>query len=660
MRKLYLLVLVTLPLAVVKAQCPAPTGHAYLDVNNVRMRMNTTGSDWWDDVAVAQYEIPAGSGVHCFYTGAFWIGGLDPVDGLHLAAVRFRQVGEDYWPGPLNTDGQIDSATCVDHDRIYKLNRWQVEEFIQRVDESGYVIPEDILEWPAEGNIFTDVNAKAPFIDVNGNGIYEPTFGDYPAFAINEPTDMDFHLLGDQCLWWVQNDMGNLHTETGGEPLGVEIQSMAYAYATCNELNDQTFYRKKVINKSTVDYHDTYTGVWVDADVGYAQDDYVQCHVMKNLGFAYNGFAIDGTGGPYQYGAHPPSAGVCLLEGALADPNDGVDNDRDGELDEQGEHLKMSGFLYHNNTGGNPAQQDPGTAQDYYNYMKGVWKDGLPVCYGGTGHPAGGCDAGLEAAFMFPGDSDPLGYGTGGSPAPLWTEQTAGNVPLDRRFLVSSGPFTLNSGDTTHIHYGALWARDTINADPQASNQALYDVTDVCQEAFDNRFENLDCCPPNAQISLVQAAPNRFFFSSIASGQTYFWDFGDGSTSTERFPMEHQYNDNQVHQVMLVVSNSCGSDTAYLNAGTIFYGVDDIVNDVNVKVHPVPTNGQVTVELRLQQPEKFSLVIRSLEGKEVMRKAYNRKILETNLDLSHCSKGIYMLSLEGNSFREHLRITLIE
>lgn len=634
------------------SQCAPATGSAFLDVNNVSARMNMGGSNWWDELGSAQYEVPAGEGVHCFFTGSFWIGGLDPVDGLHLSAVRFRQVGDDYWPGPLNSDGQIDSITCTNHDRIYKLNRWQVEEFIQRVNEAGYVIPQDILEWPAEGNIFTDVNAKAPFIDVNENGIYEPTLGDYPAFAINEPTEVDFHLMGDQCLWWVENDMGNMHTETGGEPLGIEIQSMAYAFTTCNELNEQTFYRKKVINKSHIDYHDTYTGVWVDADLGFAQDDYVQCHVMKNLGFAYNGFNVDGTGGPQHYGAHPPSAGICLLEGALANPNDGVDNDRDGVVDEPGEHLKMSRFIYHNNNGGgNPVHHDPNTALDYYNYMKGVWMDGSPMCYGGSGHPSGGCDTGLEAAFMFPGDSDPLGYGTGGVPAPTWTEQTAGNVPLDRRFLLSSGPFTFNAEDTIHVHYGALWARDTISQEVYASNEALYDVTDMCQQAFDSNFENQPCCPPVADIHLFQSGPDLFFFSAIDNADEYFWDFGDGTTSTERFPPAHTYGDNAIHEVTLIVSNECGSDTAQINAGTIFFNVEEDLFQQGIQVFPNPASDNVFVQLPYSNANSLDALLYSVDGRLMLSKKIGLGSDHVSISLKDVSSGMYYLIISDDVSR---------
>ena len=68
---------------------------------------------------------------------------------------------------------------------------------------------------------------------------------------------------------------------------------------------------------------------------------------------------------------------------------------------------------------------------------------------------------------MFPGTSDDSFLGQ------EWTEQTAGNIPADRRFLQSAGAFTLLPGavktvfgdtnkDTIHFHFNTA-ARDALS-----------------------------------------------------------------------------------------------------------------------------------------------------------------------------------------------------
>ena len=51
---------------------------------------------------------------------------------------------------------------------------------------------------------------------------------------------------------------------------------------------------------------------------------------------------------------------------------------------------------------------------------------------------------------MFPGDTDPA------FPGQTWTEQTAGNVPDDRRFLQTAGKFTSSTWSTKHHYWSCL------------------------------------------------------------------------------------------------------------------------------------------------------------------------------------------------------------
>ena len=46
------------------------------------------------------------------------------------------------------------------------------------------------------------------------------------------------------------------------------------------------------------------------------------------------------------YGFNPPAIELTF-QGPLADPNDGIDNDRDGTVDEYGEQIIMSKFVYY-------------------------------------------------------------------------------------------------------------------------------------------------------------------------------------------------------------------------------------------------------------------------------------------------------------------------
>ena len=156
----------------------------------------------------------------------------------------------------------------------------------------------------------------APFYDVDGDGEYVPEDGDYPYYDIENvlchteiPTAeeenegsiygsilADQVIKGDQTLWWVFNDKGNIHTETQGAAIGMEVRAQAFAFATNDVINNMTFYSYEIINRSTFELTETYFCPWVDTDLGYAFDDFVGCDVNRGLGYCYNGADVDGSG----------------------------------------------------------------------------------------------------------------------------------------------------------------------------------------------------------------------------------------------------------------------------------------------------------------------------------------------------------------------------
>ena len=134
--------------------------------------------------------------------------------------------------------------------------------------------------------------------DSDGDGLYNPTRGDYP------------DVPGDQAIFWVYNDKGNAHSETGGDAIGLEIQALAYAFVSDDALNNTTFYRYKTLYYGTTALDSVYLSKWVDADIGYFLDDYVGCDTTRNLGICYTGNTFDSL-----YGYNPPMLAVDLLKG---------------------------------------------------------------------------------------------------------------------------------------------------------------------------------------------------------------------------------------------------------------------------------------------------------------------------------------------------------
>ena len=273
------------------AGCTPSSAFEWLDINNVRTRINAGGDMWWDlpSGTGSKYFIPANGSATSLYAGSLWIAGVDVNNQLKCAALRFRQVGNDYYTGPLTVDGKasITPETCAKWDKIYKITRAEVDEFLSAFDsntgrlDEDYQMPTIIKNWPAtRADDDPEGIAKylAPFYDADGDGEYNPEAGDYPYYDITnelchtkiptmeEEINGTMHgsiladqvLKGDQTLWWIFNDKGAAHTESSGQAIGIEVRAQAFAFATNDEINNMTFCSYEIINRSTYTVTGTY------------------------------------------------------------------------------------------------------------------------------------------------------------------------------------------------------------------------------------------------------------------------------------------------------------------------------------------------------------------------------------------------------------------
>jgi hypothetical protein len=400
--------------------------HAYLNINKVSTPILNRGDMFWD-LQNAGYEAPKGSCKKALFASTLWIGGVS-TQNLRVAAQTYRQNGNDYFAGPLRVgSATTDAVTMQQYDRIWRVNRQTIEEFktkyaAGKVTDGSYPVPENILSWPAHGDSAAGFAANlAPFIDANNDGKYNPMDGDYP------------NIKGDQQLFWIFNDNGGVHAETGGSSLGVEVHASAYGY-TCDQIQDQdsntalnytTFYEYEVINRGTQLFDTIKYGLWTDVDLGNYNDDRIGCNPKKAYGYGYNG--DDNDDGITGYGLQPPAIGVAIMDQGPANPY-------------------MSGFIYYNNDFSNTG--NPSRPEHYWYYLNNTWKDHFPVTYGGSGR--GGSDT---SSYMFPGLQDPAGR-------PEWSEVTAQFVPGDRRMVqVLSAPGSFSPGSTHKIEFAIVFSQ---------------------------------------------------------------------------------------------------------------------------------------------------------------------------------------------------------
>lgn len=169
----------------------------------------------------------------------------------------------------------------------------------------------------------------------------------------------------------------------------------------------------------------------------------------------------------------------------------------------------------------------------------------------------------------------------------------------------------------------------------------------------------------NANFYLFQDSVNAgvYYAWNMSSGNnlSYFWDFGDGNTSTQAYPI-HTYSTIGVYQLCLTVTDgSCTStycDTINVvvkSNGTVlgvsqpgqFAGIEDVSVVDEMSLYPNPNNGQFNLNVTTRESGTFTISIMNYVGQLV--KQNNVQLISgqnvIDMDLTNLPKGVYIINI---------------
>lgn len=158
--------------------------------------------------------------------------------------------------------------------------------------------------------------------------------------------------------------------------------------------------------------------------------------------------------------------------------------------------------------------------------------------------------------------------------------------------------------------------------------------------------------------------------SSTGSNLTYFWDFGDGNTSTQAYP-NYTYATAGPFELCLTVSDGSGCTSIYCDSisdgGIILkqsgftinvispsstLAVDDVANFSGVNVYPNPVKELLNIEMDLVKNATVELFVTDITGKVVAQLANNenqvgKRNYQWNVD--GLQNGIYLLNIKSDN-----------
>jgi hypothetical protein len=490
--------------------CVRGKATAFLEINNIRATLLNSGDLWWDRTN-AGYEAPARTKQQVdnkertlcpLFEGSIWISGK--VGGnLRMAAIQYSGFGgaAAYWPGIIKQgDASIAKDKCEKFDKFWKVTSVEINEAL-----SGGKISQSILEWPGKGNKYLIANnlftaeelsePLAPFYDKDSDCIYEPEDGDLPSIKMSNGDPAkgkgcadgkcnNIFTYADQMIFWVMNDVGNDHVNPASTPIGVQMNCLAFAFKSSDELNNMTFYTYDVWNKANVDLEETYMSMYMDSDLGGYDDDYIGCDTTRSLGFVYNGDELDEDVSVRGYGDQPPIFGADFFEGPKKN---------------NGQPIGMSSFSYFVKQRNTPLS-DPETEIHFRNFQEGRSRFGLPLTISND------CITPNFPLTKFCYFGDPSKPGE-------WSMCDINAPKRDLRWAQNSGPFTMTSASFETVTMGLVYVR------PPRGSQAgckpvmryIQEADDKAQRLFDNCF--LKTPGPDAPELKITEAPNALHFT---------------------------------------------------------------------------------------------------------------------------------------------------
>lgn len=409
-------------------------------------------------------------------SGGLWLSGLDQDSNLMTACqlnggLSFSEKKFDFWSGPINdlTNEPFING-CDNFDIVWKVSREDILQIIEDFSDNGTIdlpLPLNIKKWPARGNIFFETEMGfplpdqdlAPFFDSNNNGIYEPLNGEYPALENDIPS-----AVPDEMTWCVFNDIQDKHMETGGQPLGVEVHLLAYAFnCTDNELLNHTIFTKyKIIKKSGEDLSEFRASLFTNPNLGCPLDDFFGCDTTLNTFYIYNEDNLDSfpnslCEGEINYGNNPPVQAITLLNKKMNSLSAFYDN-----------WCSLPG-----------AMRYPQTAAEFFNFTSGKWGDGSPLYYGDIGHNL----TSETVNHLFFDNPNQAG---GWSSHQQWStlEGTCQSHPI-----IGLEPITFYTEDSFQMDFAYSFHRHPDSSHIGNVNVALENIPSI-QNFYDNNFNN--------------------------------------------------------------------------------------------------------------------------------------------------------------------------
>lgn len=241
-------------------------------------------------------------------------------------------------------------------------------------------------------------------------------------------------------------------------------------------------------------------------------------------------------------------------------------------------------------------------------------------------------------------DTDSLDVVVNPAPDPSFTVTS----PL----CVTDNPVTLNpvtSGGTFSGTGGVI--NNTFDPAAGGGNYDVYYTVTVngCTDSDTMQVVVNDIPVANGTVTLQQVGQLTYNFDGSISqyGVTYNWNFGDGNTGNGA-TTTHTYANPGTYDVVLIVINSCGSDTFTTKVVINSTSMASFENGASVNVTPNPFQSEIKVLFTLPTAGDYRIEIKDMLGRSLgnvpfMSLNHGSHSLSLNQYFVNASSGTYFV-----------------
>ncbi|MCB9191769.1 MAG: CotH kinase family protein [Flavobacteriales bacterium] len=174
------------------------------------------------------------------------------------------------------------------------------------------------------------------------------------------------------------------------------------------------------------------------------------------------------------------------------------------------------------------------------------------------------------------------------------------------------------------------------------------------------------CYPPNvAEVKL-----NTLWHPNLPWTGSYFGNMDnllDARLINPNINAEFSHWESTAGNIIFPHSDSIEASVTVMGADTLiavfdvdYTTIDERTEQVLFEAYPVPATNDLNIKLSLPNAEQFDVVLYTIDGKAVMRNSYHQQVLQTSFETNSLARGLYILSVEGESFSKQLKIPLVE